>query len=88
MNITQEITRLREEFGKAQTQAQNVEAAITGLETLLGTTSTRKNSGQTGAGTAVILMPHLGKRGISAAGRKRIAAAQKARWAKARQKVA
>lgn len=84
MNITQEITRLREEFGKAQIQVRNVEAVIAGLETLLGTTSTRQNSRHTGAGTAVIPMPHRGKRVMSAAGRKRIVAAQKARWAKAR----
>jgi len=74
-NIAKAIDRLREERRGAQNQVQKLGEAISVLEKLTrGTGST----GSTGAG-------HRTKRVLSAAGRRRISLAQKARWAKIRQ---
>jgi hypothetical protein len=72
-NIAQAIVRLREEHRDAQNQVQKLEEAISVLERLT-------RGGATHAGT-----PNRGKRVLSAAGRRRISLAQKARWAKIRQ---
>ena len=72
-NIAKAIDRLREERRDAQNQVQKLGEAISVLEKL-----TR------GAGSTA----HAGgraKRVLSAAGRRRISLAQKARWAKIRQ---
>jgi hypothetical protein len=73
-NIAQAITRLREEHRDAQNQVQKLEEAIAVLERLT------RGGGTNHAGT-----PSRGKRVLSAAGRRRISLAQKARWAKIRQ---
>ena len=74
-NITKAIDRLREERRDAQNQVQKLGEAISVLERL-----TRGMGSMTHAGT-----PHRAKRILSAAGRRRISLAQKARWAKIRQ---
>jgi hypothetical protein len=74
-NIGKAIDRLREERRDAQNQVQKLGEAISVLEKL-----TR------GTGTAAhAAAPHRAKRVLSAAGRRRISLAQKARWAKIRQ---
>jgi hypothetical protein len=90
MNLTQELTRLREEHGSAQKHLHVVGELINNFTMLIGSGSARQrlHGGRSAAGTTgVIQMPHPAKRRLSAAGRKRIAAAQKARWAKSRSKV-
>ena len=73
-NIAKAITRLREERRDAQNQVQKLGEAISVLEKLTRGSST----GSAGA-------THRVKRVLSAAGRRRISLAQKARWAKIRQ---
>jgi hypothetical protein len=74
-NIAKAIVRLREERRDAQNQVQKLGEAIAVLEKLT------RGSGATGyAGGA----PRT-TRVLSAAGRRRISLAQKARWAKIRQ---
>jgi hypothetical protein len=72
-NIAKAIVRLREERRDAQNQVQKLGEAISVLEKL-----TRGPGSTVGA-------PHRAKRVLSAAGRRRISLAQKARWAKIRQ---
>jgi hypothetical protein len=72
-NIAKAIVRLREERRDAQNQVQKLGEAISVLEKL-----TRGPGSTAGA-------PHRTKRVLSAAGRRRISLAQKARWAKIRQ---
>jgi len=74
-NIGKAIDRLREERRDAQHQVQKLGEAISVLERLTrGTHST------------IHAVPsHRTKRVLSAAGRRRISLAQKARWAKIRQ---
>lgn len=74
-NIAKALARLREERRDAQKQVQKLGEAIRVLEKL-----TRGSGITIGAGT-----PHRAKRVLSAAGRRRISLAQKARWAKLRQ---
>lgn len=74
-NIDKALDRLREERREAQNQVQKLGEAITVLEKL-----TRSSGGSANAGSA-----HRAKRVLSAAGRRRISLAQKARWAKLRQ---
>ena len=74
-NIAKAIDRLREERRDAQNQVQKLGEAISVLERL-----TRGASSPT-RGTSA---PRA-KRVLSAAGRRRISLAQKARWAKIRQ---
>jgi len=71
-NIAKALARLREDRRDAQRQAQQLTEAISVLEKL-----TR------GKGAAGV--PGRAKRVLSAAGRRRISLAQKARWAKMRQ---
>jgi hypothetical protein len=73
-NIAKALVRLREERRDAQNQVQKLGEAIAVLEKL-----TR------GSGTTIGGGPHRAKRVLSAAGRRRISLAQKARWAKLRQ---
>jgi hypothetical protein len=73
-NIAKALSRLREERREAQNQVQKLEEAITVLEKL-----TR------GQGSSYGGAQHRAKRVLSAAGRRRISLAQKARWAKVRQ---
>ncbi len=74
-NIAKAIVRLREERRDAQNQVQKLGEAISVLEKLTrGTGSTAHVGGA-----------HRAKRVLSAAGRRRISLAQKARWAKIRQ---
>ena len=74
-NIIKALVRLREERRDAQNQVQKLGEAISVLEKL-----TRGSSSTAHAGA-----PHRTKRVLSAAGRRRISLAQKARWAKIRQ---
>ena len=74
-NIANALARLREERREAQNQVQKLGEAISVLEKL-----TRGSGITAGAGSA-----HRAKRVLSAAGRRRISLAQKARWAKLRQ---
>jgi prophage DNA circulation protein len=73
-NIAKAIHRLREERRDAQNQVQKLGEAIAVLEKL---------SRGTGAAVHAVTAPR--KRILSAAGRRRISLAQKARWAKIRQ---
>ncbi|MGB6775832.1 MAG: hypothetical protein WBE45_15755 [Terriglobales bacterium] len=73
-NIAKAIDRLREERRDAQNQVQKLGEAISVLEKLT------RGTGATGSAGA-----HRAKRVLSAAGRRRISLAQKARWAKIRQ---
>ena len=72
-NIAKALARLREERRDAQNQVQKLGEAISALEKLT------RGSGVTGGGS------QRTKRVLSAAGRRRISLAQKARWAKLRQ---
>jgi hypothetical protein len=74
-NIAKAIDRLREERRDAQNQVQKLGEAISVLEKLT------RSSGSTGYAAS----PNRAKRVLSAAGRRRISLAQKARWAKIRQ---
>jgi hypothetical protein len=74
-NLAKALDRLREERREAQHQVQKLGEAITVLEKL-----TRGSGANMHAGS-----PHRVKRVLSAAGRRRISLAQKARWAKLRQ---
>ncbi len=74
-NITKAIDRLREVRRDAQNQVQKLGEAISVLERLTRGTSS----------TVHAAAPHRAKRVLSAAGRRRISLAQKARWAKIRQ---
>ncbi len=74
MNLTQEFTKLRyiyNQFGET----------LVGIETMFGT---QKPSGRTTGvtGGQILNMPQPKKHNISKAGRARIAAAARARWAK------
>jgi len=71
-NIGQALKRLREDRKEAQQQVQKLSLAITVLEKIGGNGSITGRSGRV-------------KRVLSAAGRRRISLAQKARWARMRQ---
>lgn len=73
-NIAKALARLREERRDAQNQVQKLGEAISVLEKL-----TRGSAITIGGGGL-----HRAKRVLSAAGRRRISLAQKARWAKLR----
>lgn len=77
MNLTQVVNELRDEQQNAVNHSKQLGIVITALETLTGGQPQRGSRMVDTAGPAT---PH--KRTISAAGRKRIATAQKARWAK------
>jgi hypothetical protein len=72
-NIAKALSRLREERREAQNQVEKLGEAIAVLEKL-----TRGQVSSYGG-------QHRVKRVLSAAGRRRISLAQKARWAKVRQ---
>ncbi|MFY9676278.1 MAG: hypothetical protein WCB53_05640 [Terriglobales bacterium] len=73
-NIAKALARLREERRDAQNQVDKLGEAIAALEKLT------RGSGAAATGGAM-----RSKRVLSAAGRRRISLAQKARWAKLRQ---
>ena len=73
-NILSALSRLREERRDAQKQVQKLGEAISVLEKLTRSQGASYNGGQRRV-----------KRVLSAAGRRRISLAQKARWAKMRQ---
>jgi hypothetical protein len=66
------LQQLRQEHNRAQSDIQKLEKAITTIE------------GLTGRNSAAAVNGTRGKRRMSAAARKRIAQAQRARWAKLR----
>jgi hypothetical protein len=74
-NIAKAIDRLREERRDAQNQVQKLGEAISVLERLTRGAGSNMHAG----------VLRRGKRVLSAAGRRRISLAQKARWAKLRQ---
>ncbi len=71
-NITQALARLRQDRKQAQQQVQKLTLAISVLEKIGSNGSYTGRTGRT-------------KRVLSAAGRRRISLAQKARWARMRQ---
>ena len=71
-NITQALIRLRDERRQALKQVARISEAISVLERLTRVQSSSR-------------LPLRTKRVLSAAGRRRISLAQKARWAKVRQ---
>lgn len=71
-NITQALVRLREDRKQAQKQVEKLTLAIGVLEGL-------------GSNGSFAGRPGRAKRVLSAAGRRRISLAQKARWARLRQ---
>jgi len=73
-NLAKALSRLREEHREAQHQVQKLGEAISVLEKL-----TRSGVGTHASSSFGV------KRVLSAAGRRRISLAQKARWAKVRQ---
>ena len=73
-NISKALSRLREERREAQNEVQKLGEAIAVLEKLTRGQGASYTGGQRRA-----------KRVLSAAGRRRISLAQKARWAKMRQ---
>ncbi len=73
-NIAQALSRLRDERRDAQHQVHKLDEAIAALEKLTRGQVSSYSGGQ-----------HRAKRVLSAAGRRRISLAQKARWAKVRQ---
>ena len=74
-NIAKAIDRLREERREAQNQVQKLGVAISVLEKLTRSSGAKVHT----------VASHHAKRVLSAAGRRRISLAQKARWAKVRQ---
>jgi hypothetical protein len=72
-NLTSALQQLRQEHKQAQQQAEKLQSAISVIEDLVG----RNGSGTTSNGT-------LPGRIVSAVARRRMAQAQKARWAKVR----
>ena len=73
-NLTGTLTQLRDERRKAQLQVEKLDEAILVIEQLLGRKGGRAHAGGTGV-----------RRVLSAAAKRRISQAQKARWAKYRQ---
>jgi len=71
-NITQALVRLRDERRQALKQVARLTEAISVLERLTRVQGSSR-------------LPQRAKRVLSAAGRRRISLAQKARWAKVRQ---
>jgi hypothetical protein len=71
-NITQALVRLREERRQALKQVARLSEAVSVLERLTRVQGSSR-------------LPLRAKRVLSAAGRRRISLAQKARWAKVRQ---
>jgi hypothetical protein len=74
-NITQALARLRQDRKQAQKQVEKLTLAISVLEKIGGNGSYAGRPGRV-------------KRVLSAAGRRRISLAQKARWARMRAKKA
>ena len=73
-NLSKALARLREDRRDAQKQVDKLAEAISVLEKLTG-----------GRGASYVGVQGRAKRVLSAAGRRRISLAQKARWAKLRQ---
>lgn len=73
-NLENALRQLREEREQAQSQVEKLDSAISVLQELVGTNSSRvtRNGSQP-------------KRVVSAASRRKMAQAQRARWAKLRQ---
>ena len=73
-NLDNALQQLREERGQAQSQVEKLDSAISVLQGLVGTNSSRvtRNGSQP-------------NRVVSAASRRKMAQAQRARWAKLRQ---
>ncbi len=67
-NLSNALEQLRAERGKAQAQVEKLDQAISVIESLNGSVGSRRS----------------GSRSVSAAARRRMSLAQKARWAKAR----
>lgn len=75
-NVTNVLQQLREERQQAESQIHKLDTAILVLQDLIGQNSS--TPARTGAGQARV---------VSIAARQRMAAAQRARWAKARQET-
>ena len=77
MNITQELNRLREEYGATLKKFERLGIVISDVATLVGIGPPGKTQSE------VIAMPGP-KSHLTPAGRRNIANAQKARWNKAK----
>jgi len=78
-NLNNALQQLREELKQMQSQVEKLDRAISVIESLNGTGTTR----QTNQPTQTMAAP---TRFISAASRRKMALAQQARWAKIRKK--
>jgi hypothetical protein len=72
-NLTDALQQLREERERAQSQVEKLDSAISVLQDLVG-----------GNGSSAVRTSSRGGRVVSAVARRRMAAAQRARWAKVR----
>ena len=77
VNLAQVIKGLRAERGRAQKKVERLEKAIGALQKLVGNPGRHAQENETGK-----------RRRLTAAARKRISRAQKARWAKIRRQKA
>jgi hypothetical protein len=74
-NLANALSELRAERGKAQAQVEKLDQAISVIESLNGSLGSRGGAGSRRAGS---------QRLVSAAARRRMSLAQKARWARVR----
>jgi hypothetical protein len=82
-NLENALQQLRAERREAQSHVEKVDKAISVIESLNGTGTSRQATQPTGT-VAASASPSAPKRFISKASRLKMARAQKARWAKAR----
>jgi hypothetical protein len=75
-NLTDALQQLREERERVQSQVEKLDSAISVLQDLGG-----------GNGSSAVRTSSRGGRVVSAVARRRMATAQRARWAKVRQKT-
>lgn len=74
-NLENALQQLREEREKAQSQVEKLDSAVSVLEGLVGRNGSLKRTSARGS------------RIVTATARRRMAAAQRARWAKVRQQI-
>jgi hypothetical protein len=82
-NLTNALQQLRAERREAQSHVEKLDKAIAAIESLNGTGTPRQSNQPTGI-TSVSASPSVPTRIISAASRRKMAQAQRARWARAR----
>jgi len=82
-NLANALQQLRAERREAQSHVEKLDKAISVIESLNGSGASRTTNQPTGI-TSASASPSAPKRFISAASRRKMALAQKARWAKVR----